>query len=105
MIELTKTRLAVLAVLGVLVAVLLGWMVQSLTAEKVALSGASADAGYALAPNGVNAKKAASKASNAAPVVAEVGADGKVHILSGQGSGAEAGSYKANNAAASKWDD
>ena len=33
--------------------------------------------GYSLAPNGENAKKAASKASNQAPVVAEVGPDGR----------------------------
>lgn len=105
MIELTKTRAAILAIAGVMVAALLGWMVQSLTAEDVVLSGASADAGYALAPNGANAKKAASKASNAQPVVAEVGPDGKVHIVSGQGSGAGAGAYKANNANAAKWDD
>lgn len=105
MIRLTKTRLAALAVVGIMFAALLGWMVQSLTAEKVALSGASADAGYALAPNGENAKKAASKASNQAPVVAEVGPDGKVHIVSGQGSSAGAGAYQANNAGAAKWDD
>jgi hypothetical protein len=104
-IELTKTRTAMLAIAGVVVAALLGWMAQSLTAEKVVLSGASADAGYELAPNGANAKKAASKASNDQPVVAEVGSDGKVHIVSGQGSAAGAGAYKANNADAAKWDD
>lgn len=105
MIELTKARVATLAVVGVLVAALLGWMVQALTAETVVLSGASADAGYALAPNGANAKKAASKASNERPVVAEVGPDGKVRIISGQGSATDAGSYRANNANAAKWDD
>ena len=102
---LTKTRVAALAVVGIMLAALIGWVVQSLAAEKVALSGASADAGYALAPNGEKAKKAASKASNEAPVVAEVGPDGKVHIVSGQGSSAGAGAYKAENSNAANWDD
>ena len=94
-----------MAIAGILAAAVLALVVQSLTAEKVALSGASAEIGYSLAPNGEAAKKAASKASNQAPVVAEVGPDGKVHIVSGQGSSAGAGGYKANNANAANWDD
>ena len=94
-----------MAVVGVLIAAIIGWTVQTVAAENVALSGAAADIGYSLAPNGEKAKKAASKASNQKPVVAEVGADGKVHIVSGQGSSAGAGEYRADNAEAASWDD
>ena len=105
MIALTRTRVVALAIVGVLVAAAIGWLVQGLAGEKALLSGASSSAGYELAPNGKAAKAAASQSSNSAPVVGVVGPDGKVKVTSGQGLGNGAGAYNASTAGSRSWDD
>jgi len=105
MITLTKSRIALLAVVGVMVAALLGLTVESVAGEKVLLSGTGSNAGYQLAPNGDAAEKADSTSANDAPGVAEVGPDGKVRFVSGEKSGGGSGSYTANNSGSRKGDD
>ncbi|MCX6387698.1 MAG: hypothetical protein NTX07_03085 [Solirubrobacterales bacterium] len=105
MIALTKSKIALLAVVGVMVAALLGLTVESVAGEKVLMSDTAANAGYQLAPNGKQAEKADATSADEAPGVAEIGPDGKVRFVSGKKSGGGSGTYTANNSGSRKGDD
>ncbi|MEI7889125.1 MAG: hypothetical protein WCI34_02335 [Actinomycetes bacterium] len=104
MLEFTRSRVVVVAIVGLMIAALLGWAVEGLATEKVLLSGASADAGYELTPDGKAAKAASSSSSNAVPLVTEVGPDGKIKVVSGHAS-TGGSSYTADNSKSRARDD
>lgn len=97
-----RTRIAALALIGVLAAAGLGYLVQSTVGERVALQGASRDANFKLSPDGEAAKKAMQGAEQSDRSEIEIGPDG--NIIEGANSLGDP-EYHTNNAGAARWDD
>ena len=102
----TQIVLVLLAILGIVLAAGLGWMVQNTLSEKTVLQGASPDVGYDLAPDGKEAKKLMKDSpSNNNPAVVSVDSKGKVRVQSGPAPQAGKSNYIAHNQGAARWDD
>lgn len=99
-------KIALLAILGLMVAVGLSMIIVFTLSEPQTMSGVSPDAGFELAVDGDKAKQVMkNSATNENPIVATVDKNGKVHIQSGPRPVAPPKDYNPNPRGVENWDD